>query len=158
VDVIQALLDNGVDANGFPSGSPPLLEVQSVAAAKVLLAAGADLSRLRSQSRNLLRNLWYLPADLAQILIPAAANVDEPLERDGRTALWGAACNGHIGLVNLLLGAGANPAARGNNLTAIECALASKTGDQRSRSPFRSFRYTRDFDAVVAVLQERLKQ
>jgi hypothetical protein len=157
VDVIQALVDNGVDPNGSPSGSPLLLDARSVSAARVLLAAGADLGRLRSRSQGLLQKFSYMQADLAEILIAGVTKVDAPLNKDGRTALWAAACNGNIGVVNLLLAAGANPAARGNNKSAIECAVEQKAEEQRF-PPFGRLPYVRDFDAVVAVMQQRLQQ
>jgi hypothetical protein len=97
--------------------------------------------------------------DLTEALLKAGVPVDLHIDRDGTTALISAAGHGNIGVVRLLLAAGADPRVRGRGPTALEAAQHGKEGAAKPPGGFSDRRrppFVQDFDAVIAVLKQAL--
>jgi ankyrin repeat protein len=160
VDVVKSLLELGADPNHAFHGTntTPLMMVRSGAAAKALIEAGAIVSLRNQNELSALYRAAYLAPDVTEVLLKAGVAVDEPVDSSHVTALWHAACRGNVGVVSLLLAAGANPSVSSNGLSALECAQRGKE-DARSRrpSPFDGKPpFVEDFDGVIARLQSAL--
>jgi hypothetical protein len=156
VDVVKALLGMGVDPN-LPSPhttAPPLMMVRSPEAARALLDAGANPSGRSDNDGTPLGWAAHVDPAVAAMLVKAGAPVDGTSDSDGRTPLWQAACTGNIGVVRILLAAGADPGRAAGGKSAVECAremanLARRFPDlERGDRPF-----VRDFDGVIALLE-----
>jgi len=159
VDVIKALLDVGADSLSGESRTPPLMMVRSGTAARALIDAGADpLLRVAHGATPLGMAAWQRP-DVTEVLLKAGVPADLRIDLDGTTALIVAAGNGNIGVVRLLLAAGADPRVRGRNLTALEAALEAQRSAVGRSAAFRALlqpRFVEDFDGVIAALKEAL--
>jgi hypothetical protein len=159
VDVVKGLLELGADPNSYRGTStPPLIMVRSAAAARALIEAGAIATTRNQNEFSALYRATYLAPDVAEVLLKAGVPVDEPVDSSQVTALWHAACRGNVGVVSVLLAAGANPAVSSNGLSALECAQRGRE-DARSRrpSPFDEKQpFVEDFDGVIARLQSAL--
>jgi hypothetical protein len=161
VDVIKALLDMGADSLALSGDSktPPLMMVRSGAAARALIEAGADpLARMEHGATPLGGAVWQRP-DVTEVLLKAGVPADLRIDLDGTTALIVAAANGNIGVVRLLLAAGADPRVRGRGATALEAALDARRSTVGQSAALREmFRqgFVEDFDAVIAALREAL--
>jgi hypothetical protein len=162
VDVVTALLKIGADPNGAYSGTntTPLMMVRSAAAARVLIEAGANPFATNDNGATVLGFAAYLAPDVTALLLKADVQVDAPTDSDGRTALWQAACGGNVGVVKLLLDAGANLALGPAHTSALDCAKQGKHMREIARlrrsvvvstPPYRE-----DFDGVIALLQRAL--
>jgi Domain of unknown function (DUF6438)/Ankyrin repeat len=157
VGVIKVLLQNGADPNGMFEGNSatPLMRVQSAAAARALLAAGANpLTRNRNGGTALDDAVNY-EAGLTEVLLTAGIPPDQPDEY-GRTPLLQAACVGNAQVVKLLLDRGADPNRRPSGQSALECARSMKDYARlypglNSHPPFVA-----DFDRVIALLEQAL--
>jgi hypothetical protein len=162
VDVIEALLQMGAGPNELPgndlSGATlPLIIVRSAAAARALIAAGADASAVDGYGQAPLRQAASLSPEVTGVLLQAGAAVDMPVDRSGTTALIVAAGVGNLGAVKLLLAAGANPRSRISSGTALDAARQSRTFNQRRLSPPPGpATFTPDFDGVIATLESAL--
>jgi hypothetical protein len=160
VGVIQALMENGVSPNGS-GGEPPLAQAQSPEAARALIAAGADTQLLKKYSLNILTEVPSLHGDLVKILIAPLDNVDLPINGTA-TALWYAVCTGNIGATTALLDSGASPTVRSDGKSAVECANHTRESERELAKSFPAAifetRFTKDFDAVIALIERRLKQ
>jgi hypothetical protein len=113
ITVVKGLIDLGADPNRLYYGTrtTPLMMVRSAAAARLLIEAGANPNMANDNGFTPLGRSIYLSPDVANVLLKAGARVDEPT--GGATALWSAACGGNVGVVSLLLDAGADPTVRG---------------------------------------------
>jgi hypothetical protein len=162
VDVVKALLDLGADPNAAYHGTntPPLMMVRSAAAAHALLEAGAIPFVRNDNGATPLGWAVHLAPDITHTLLKVGVPADQPTDSDGRTALWQAACLGNVGVVKLLLDAGASPTLRSGGMSALDCA---KEGKQNAgffkrlsvildpKPPFAA-----DFDGVIALLEQAL--
>jgi len=160
VDLVKGLLELGADPNHSYHGTntPPLMMVRSAASARALIDAGAVVAVKNQNGFTPLFRATQLAPDVAEVLLKAGAPVDQPLEAPNRTALWHAACRGNVGVVALLLAAGADPTVRPEGMSALECAQRGRE-DARSRrpSPFDGKQpFVEDFDGVIARLQSAL--
>ena len=84
--------------------------------------------------------------------------MDQPYNSTGETPLWGAACRGNLGVVRLLLSAGADPGISPHGISALECARRARE-DARTRRPSildGKRPYVQDFDGVIATLEQAL--
>jgi len=162
VDVVKALLEFGADPNGADNGTntTPLMMVRSAAAARVLIDAGATPFATNDYGGTALGSAVDLPLDVTELLLKEGVPVDAATDSDGRTALWQAACAGNVGVVKLLLEAGANPALGPGHTSAVDCAKQGKTSREISRRTHPVLvstpSYRQDFDAVIALLQQAL--
>jgi hypothetical protein len=159
VDVVKALLAMGLDPNtSHPAAStPPLMMAQSPEAARVLLDAGANPSG-RSDNGTPLGWAAHLDPAVADMLVKAGAPVDGPSDSDGRTPLWQAACAGNIGVVRILLAAGADPARTTAPKSAVECAREMADAIRRFPDLAGGDRpFVRDFEGVIALLERAAK-
>src|SRR3954470_24713117 len=158
--VIKALLENGADPNApyYGTRTPPLMLARSGAAARALLQAGANPFARNDNGGTPLGSAVYLIPDVTDVLLKAGVSADSPTDASGRTVLVQAACYGNIGVVRLLLKAGANPAAGTSGSTALDCARSGKRDAEAQRgSPFPgTWPFERDFDAVIAVIEQAL--
>lgn len=156
VDVITTLLDLGVDANA-PYGEGrflPIVMLQSAAAARALIAAGASVVARDERGESALGRAASLAPELTEVLLKAGAPADLQVDLEGATALIWAASVGNIGVVKLLLAAGANPFHRARDSSALEVARKGKQSEQERRFPrLESRRFIQDFDAVIAALE-----
>lgn len=164
VDVVKQLIAMGADPNGVgrQRHSSPLMMARSAAAARALLDAGADPSARNSDGYTVLQHATYLGPELAEVLVKAGAPVNGPADRDGRTALWLAACGGNAGVVDVLLAAGADPSVvASNSLSAIECARRSRENARASRTAFAFDTpppFVPDYDRTIALLAQAIAQ
>jgi hypothetical protein len=157
VAVVQALLELGADPNAeYHGGTTPLMLVRSPAAARALIAAGANATATSKTGLTPLGAAAYLPAEVARLILQAGAPPDQPVDADGQTALWRAACAGNADVLQVLLDAGADPRAQPGGLSALECARQAREDAKRGRPlpldsapPFRQ-----DFDLAIAALQQ----
>jgi Domain of unknown function (DUF6438)/Ankyrin repeats (3 copies) len=157
VDVITGLIEIGTDPNhNYGSNTTPLMMVRSAAAARALIAGGA-IPYTRSE-RGVTPLSWsvHLAPGVAEVLLKAGVQPDEP-DSYSRTPLWQAACEGNAGVVKLLLNAGADPTRRAVGVSPLECA---RQGQERERArrplPIGTPLYVRDFDTVIALLEQAL--
>ena len=126
----------------------------------MLVKAGANPNERpigRVVSGTPLMTTAYKDAAVAAALLKAGARLEDV--DDGRTALWRAACAGNWRVVEVLLGAGANP--RGSTgMSAAECtreARQSQVGQRRTDvDPGRPA--VADFDHVLALLESAEKR
>ena len=160
VDVVKGLLEIGADPNAalFGTHTPPLMMVRSAPAARALLEAGANPFVRNDNGGTPLGSAVYRTAEVTEVLLKAGVQVDQPVDSDGRTALWMAACAGNVGVVKLLLDAGASPTLSPAGTSALDCAKRAKE-NARLQSPgvFRSKPpFVADFDGVIALLEQAL--
>ena len=155
-DVIKALLQNGADPNRLYDGTTtPLMMVQSAAAARALLDAGANpLARNGNGASPLIQAVNYAP-DLTEVLLKAGTPADQA-DSYGITPLLQAACAGNARVVKLLLERGADPTRHPSGESALECARSGKDyarayAGLNSHPPFVA-----DFDAVITLLEQAL--
>jgi hypothetical protein len=126
VPVVEALLDSGADANEAPANeSEPLLVARSAGATRALLAAGAS-----PFLPSLVYHASYGDPGRVALLIKAGAPMDVSNEGTGLTPLMIAANAGNAGVVEVLLGAGANPAAFARGKSALDLARQSREAYQ----------------------------
>jgi ankyrin repeat protein len=166
VDEIETLLYMGADTttlpkNDFSGPARPLNNVRSAAAARALIAAGADASAVDDYSQAPLKNAADLPPEVTSVLLKAGAPVDAPVDHVGNTALILAASAGNLGVVKLLLAAGANPESRVWSGTALDAARNAREFDQHRLRllgdvPATRTTFTPDFDGVIAALEKAL--
>jgi ankyrin repeat protein len=156
VDVVKALLEIGADPNAayYGTNTPPLMMVRSSAAARALLEAGAVPFVRNDNGGTPLGWAVHLGPDVTELLLKAGVQVDQPTDSDGRTALWQAACRGDVGVVKLLLNAGANPTLRPDGTSAVDCARQGRE-NARLRKPSVLDSYE-DFDGVIGLLEQAL--
>ena len=160
VDVVKGLIEIGADPNGTYHGTntTPLMMVRSAAAARALLEAGAIPFARNENGITPLGWAVHLAPDVTEVLLKAGVQADQPADADGRTALWQAACGGNVGVVKLLLDAGADPSRRARDKSAVECARQSQA-DARSIRPLPidlKPPFVQDFDGVIALLEQAL--
>lgn len=136
VAVVKGLLEIGADPNVtyYGTNTPPLMMVCSAATARALLDAGASPFATNDNGGTALGRAVFLAPEVAEVLIRAGAQVDQPSDSDGRTPLWHSAYLGNLGVVNLLLNAGADPGARANGMSVLEAAHAAREA-ARLRKP-----------------------
>lgn len=160
--VVKGLIDVGADPNGtyFGTNTPPLMMVRSAAAARLLLNAGASPSARNDNGGTPLGWSTYLAPDVAELLLKAGARADQPSDGDGGTPLWSAACGGNVGVVSILLLAGADPTVRGTlGRSALECSRAARDAERLGSKPSLLLGkppYVQDFDVVVGLLEQAL--
>lgn len=157
--VVKRLIELGADPNGgyFGTHTPPLMLVQSAAAARILLEAGANPNARNDNGGTPLGWSTYLAPEVAAALLEAGARVDDPTDRAGATALSSAAAHGNVGLVSLLLSRGANPAASADGKSALDNAIWSRNW-YRMAPPMLggTTPYVQDYDAVIRLLEQAL--
>jgi hypothetical protein len=161
VDVITTLLDLGVDPNA-PIGEGdflPLVMLESASAARALIAAGASVVARDERGESALGRAASRPPELTDVLLKAGAPADLQVDLDGSTALIWAASLGNIGVVRLLLAAGANPFHRARDSSALEAARKGRESERQRRFPrLEPGRFVQDFDGVIAALEEATKK
>jgi hypothetical protein len=164
VDVVRALLEIGADPSTLRSGNnvPPLMIVRSAAAATALIQAGADpLVRTEHGQTPLGTAVWESP-QVTGALLEAGVPADFHVDLDNTTALISAARVGNVGVVRLLLAAGADPRRRVRSGSALDSARRAKASAQTndplaSREGFGTQpRFVEDFDAVIEALEDAL--
>jgi Domain of unknown function (DUF6438)/Ankyrin repeats (3 copies) len=159
VGVVKGLIDVGADPNGtyFGTNTPPLMMVQSAAAARVLLNAGANPTARNDNGGTPLGWSICLAPDVAELLLKAGARVDEYSDRVGGTPLWYAAGRGNVGVVSVFLGAGADPSVRRLGQSVLECTKNARDAYRLRESPalYRQ-PYVEDFDGVISLLEQAL--
>jgi hypothetical protein len=160
-DVVRALLEIGADPHALhdESNTPPLTIVRSGAAARAVIDAGADPLVRTPHGTTPIGWAASQQPDLTEALLKAGVPADLHIDRDGTTALISAAGHGNIGVVRLLLAAGADPRVRGRGPTALEAAQHGKEGAAKPPGGFSDRRrppFVQDFDAVIAVLKQAL--
>jgi len=164
LNLSQQLLAMGTDPNALPGDdhqgpTRPLILVRSAAAARALIDAGADASAADQYGQTAMKMAASLQPQIAEVLLNAGAPVDGPVDRDGSTALMRAAAAGNLGVVRLLVSAGADPGYPGPNGTALDCARQAKEFERSlslrlegvTTAPF-----VPDFDGVIAALERAL--
>lgn len=160
VDVVKGLLEIGADPNAayYGTNTPPLMMVRSAAAARVLLEAGANPFARNDNGGTPLGWAVYLSPDVAEVLLKAGALVNEPTDSDGRTALWGAACRGNVGVLTLLIAAGADVTNRARGKSALECAREAKESARALKPSVLGGKrpFVQDYDGVIAVLERAI--
>ena len=160
VDVVKALLEIGADPNAayYGTNTPPLMMVRSSAAARALIAAGANPFARNDNGGTPLGWAVHLGPDVTEVLLKAGVQVDQSTDSDGRTALWQAACRGNAGVVKLLLIAGANPALRPGGASAVDCARQGRENTHLRRPSVLDSKppFLEDFDGVIALLEQAL--
>jgi hypothetical protein len=160
VGVVKALIQIGADPNAayYGTNTPPLMMVRSAAAARALLEAGAIPFARNENGGTPLGWAVHLAPDVTEVLLKAGVQVDQPTDSDGRTALWQSACLGNVGVVNLLLSAGADPALRPGGISAVECARRRREGARSRRPSVLDSKppFVEDFDGVIAALEQAL--
>jgi len=160
VPVIKALLEHGADPNGghYGTGTTPLMMAVSADAARALLHAGGNpLSRNLYGGTALFLAVERAPA-LTELLLKAGVPADER-DADGHTALFKAACAGNAGVVQRLLGRGADPSSvTAPGPSAVECAREGQRWERLYPQPLTDPHapYVKDFDAVIALLEGEL--
>jgi hypothetical protein len=158
VPVIKALLENGADPNhNYGGNTSPLMMVQSAAAARALLEAGAAPdARTERGVTALVRAVNYAP-DVTEVLLKAGIPAHQQ-DADLRTALLDAACVGNAGVVKLLLARGADPTRHSATESPLECARQMKGYEQTypQRLLATDPPFIKDFDAVIALLEQAL--
>lgn len=156
VGVVRGLLEAGADANAghlFGASSPLLTMVRSPEAARALLEAGAN-PMASDRGWTPLRSAALKAPEIAAALLDAGAIADQPSGEDGHTALWQAACAGNLGVVALLLRAGADPGAPSGASSPLECArLQRELARLRLPLGLDEPAFTPDFDGVIAALE-----
>ena len=155
MDVVKRLIELGADPNGDIHGMRPLMMVASADAARALMAAGAS-PFLSGQERMtaLGAAVTARAREVVEMFLNAGVPADEPLDSEGRTPLFDAACGGHVAIVELLLRAGAEPSVRLNGISAVECARMQKDAPP-VLAPFPGEPdFTRDLDRVIMLLEE----
>jgi hypothetical protein len=160
VDVVKALLESGADPNAayYETHATPLMMGRSAAAVRVLLEAGADPFAKTVNGVTPLGSAAQLAPEVTELLLKAGVPVDEPSDSDGRTPLWQAACAGNVGVVRLLLSAGADPALRVAGLSAVECARQGREGARAQGPSIFGDKppFFKNFDGVIALLEQAL--
>jgi hypothetical protein len=163
VFVVNGLLALGADANSryFDTHAPALNFVHSAAAAQALIEAGAIVTARGNTGYTPLWWAVHLPPDVAATLIRAGARPDDPVGGAAITPLWYAACEGNVGVVNVLLRAGANAAAaHGYGQSAVDCAKDRRARDVEYKQSPDALQdkppFTRDFDQTIALLEAAL--
>ena len=161
VPIARRLIELGSDIDGPPSNRvPPLLSARSSSMVDQLVKAGANPNERpigRVVSRTPLMTTAYKDAAVAAALLKAGARLEDV--DDGRTALWHAACAGNWRVVEVLLGAGANP--RGSTgMSAAECTREARENQvgQRRTDIDRGRPAVADFDHVLALLESAEKR
>ena len=156
VDLVKALLEIGADPNAAygQTKTPPLMMVLSSAAARALLEAGATPFVTDDNGGTPLGWAVHLEPDVTELLLKAGAQADQPTDWHGRTALWDAACWGKVGVVKLLLNAGANPTLAPDGTSAVDCARQGRKNTRLRATPVLDS--DEDFDGVIALLEQAL--
>ena len=155
---MNALLEIGADPNAayYGTNTPPLMMVRSASAAGALIEAGAIPFVRNDNGGTPLGWAVHLAPDVTQVLLKAGVQIDQSTDSDGRTALWQAACGGNVGVVKLLLNAGANPTLRPGRTSAIDCARQGKENARLRRPSVLDSKpsYLEDFDGAIALLEQ----
>jgi ankyrin repeat protein len=162
--VVRTLLEIGADPHTLPGTEhtgpdKPIKIARSAGAMRALVEAGADPSAPDEFGQTVMQTAAGLPADVAEVLLNAGVPVDMPVDSFGHTALMRAAAEGNIGVVRLLLSAGATPALRTvAGSAALDIARDAKEQQERSRVPasLRTTAFEQDFDAVIVALEQAL--
>jgi hypothetical protein len=155
VAIIEGLLAFGADPN-LPAEHMgwPLMAVQSAAAMRAMLAAGADPFIASDEGVTMLHVAAHFDLGVTAALLRAGL----PLESSnnyGWTPLMTAAHAGNAGVVERLLGAGANPASTNSEgLSVLQVARNIREADHAPHHPAERFR--RDRDRVVTLLEAAL--
>ena len=164
VDVVRALLETGADPHSqrTESGTPPLMIVRSAAAARALIEAGADpLARTEHGATALGAAVWD-PPEVTDVLLKAGVPADFHIDLDNTTALIHAAAIGNVGVVRLLLAAGADPRRVARGRSALDSARRAKADAQKDKPLVgrevmgTQPRFVEDFDGVIAALEQAL--
>ena len=162
VPVVKGLLDIGADANAtyFGTGTTPLMMVRSAPAARLLLDAGANPLATNDNGATAMYWAAHLAPDVAKALLEAGARADDPADSYGRTPLWYAACGGNAGVVDVLLAAGANPAAAASGKSAIDCAKEARDMDRSPRPSGLDGKppFVKDFTRTIALLEQAIRK
>lgn len=161
VPIARRLIDLGADLNGASKNLPPLMSARSKAMVELLVKAGAN-PNARSvgtvAAQTPLMTAAYKDAGVAEALLKAGANLEDM--EGGRTALWYAACRANWRVVTVLLSAGANPWGS-LGTSALECAREGRqreASDTRQRTEFERRPTVKDFDQVIALLENAQKK
>ena len=129
--------------------------LQSAAAARALISAGASVVARDERGESALGRAASLAPELTAVLLKAGAPADLQGNLEGATALIWAASLGNIGVVKLLLAAGANPFYRAGDSSALEAARKGTESEQPRRFPrLEPGRVVQDCAAVIAALEE----
>jgi hypothetical protein len=145
LDVAKALLDLGANPNGTsPELRPPLASAMSAAAVRLLIDAGADPLVKMTDGLTLLD--FAVKAEVAEALLKAGLPASQ-------SALLGAACDGNLPVVMLLLRGGANPSIEVDGTSPAECARSSKEFWSKASRVGVSFSHEQNFDGVIAALE-----
>ena len=160
VEVVQALIAIGADPNGtyYKNNTTPLMMVQSAAATRALLDAGAIPSARNENGITALGRATRLAPEITAELLKAGAPADPPADSDGRTPLYQASCVGNAAVVRLLLAAGADPSRVRADQPMVQCARQGKEyARTRSQRPVE-FKppFEENFDGVIALLEQAL--
>jgi hypothetical protein len=149
LDVAEALIDLGASPHGAigPSGRRPLLEsAQSAAAVKLLIDAGADpLASLPPPiGMSMLQLAVYRAPEVADALLKAGVPATQ-------AALYEAACRGNVGVVAVLLRAGADPSVGVDGKSPADCARGSKAFPEQFAPGDRPYKV--DYDSTIVALE-----
>jgi ankyrin repeat protein len=149
VAVATALLDLGADANQRPvNEEEPLFVARSAAATRALLSAGAN-----PFLPSLVYRAAYGDAARVALLIKAGAPVDVADVGTSLTPLMVAANAGNAAVVEVLLAAGANPAATARGKSALDLARDSR----RAYEHMAWLPIPPDFSRVIELLERALR-
>jgi ankyrin repeat protein len=105
--LLVALLAGNSRETRFEGGREVVIEYHPRETVEALLAAGADAGKQNPGGWTPLMAACY-SEDLTRLLLPHVKNIDAA-RKDGATALYLAAINGHADVVRVLLAAGASP-------------------------------------------------
>lgn len=157
--IARRLIELGADLNGPPEDPrPPLYVARSSRMVDLLVAAGANPNeRTRYGAQTPLLATAHKDAAVAEALLRVGARLEDVENvRNGRTALFYAACAGNWRVVTVFLRAGANPRGATDKISALDCTRERRESAlRRPRTVLdRNDPTVADFDRVIQLLEE----
>lgn len=159
VDVVAVLISTGIDPNQRQFGDrTPLMMIRSAAAARLLLDAGASPNAKDEDGLTPLGWAAQLAPEVTELLLKGGSRVNESTSKDGETPLWFAACEGNVGVVQMLLDHGADPNLGPPNRSLLQCVREHQELARLYPPKLLEFglQFDQDFDRVRALIEQAL--